>query len=138
MNVQVAMARLRRAVEDRAPGAYVLTVTDDGRPHCVHADVRWDGETLGADVGEQTAGNASRRPQVSLLFPQRDADDYSLIVDGAAVIEETEGGRRVLVTPTRAVLHRNAPSPDPASSCSADCVPLLVSVTRLELPTRRA
>lgn len=138
MNVQIALARLRAAVSERGPGAYVLTVTDDGRPHCVHADVGWEGERLSAAAGEQTAGNASRRPQVSLLYSLQGTDVYSLIIDGTAAVETTEGGQRLLVTPTRAVLHRNAPPSDPASSCSADCVPLLVSVTPVEPPHRLA
>jgi hypothetical protein len=55
----------------------------------------------------------------------RTEGDYSLIVDGTATVESSDGGQRVGVTPTRAVLHRPAAVPDPSSSCTADCVPLL-------------
>jgi hypothetical protein len=137
MNVQVALARLRSAVTERGAGAYVLTVTGDGRPHSVHTDVRWDGDGLVADAGEQTAANAAARPQVSVLYPLRDPGDYSLIVDGTVVVESSERGHRLRVTPTRAVLHRNAPPPDPMSSCTADCVPILVT-SALSFPRRSA
>jgi hypothetical protein len=124
MSVPVPMLRLRVAVEDRGPSAYLLTVSDDGTPHAVHAPVRWEDETIVVDVGKRSAANASARPSVSLLFAVRGEGDNSLIVDGTAVVASTDGGRHVRVTPTRAVLHRPAVVSDPSSSCSADCVPL--------------
>src|SRR5262249_35084260 len=105
--------------------AYVLTVSDDARPHAVHAAVQWEGAVLAAEVGRRSATNAQARPGVSLLFPVRSEGDYSLVVDGTDVVETTEGGQGLLVTPTKAVLHRPAAVPDPTSSCTADCVPLL-------------
>ena len=57
---------------------------------------------------------------VSLLYPVRSEGDYSLIVDG----------RRLCITPTKAVLHRPATAPDPASLCAADCVPLVGARSR--------
>jgi hypothetical protein len=122
MSIPVALERLQAAVEERGVHAYVLTVSDDGRPHAVHSPVRWEGDSLIADVGRRSAANASARPSVSLLFSVRGDADYSLIVDGTATVE----GHRLLLTPTGAVLHRPAPAPDPAASgCAADCVPLL-------------
>jgi hypothetical protein len=67
---------------------------------------------------------------VSLLFPARADGDWSLIVDGTAVVAASDGGHRVAVTPTHAVLHRPAAAPDPASSCDADCVTLLPAPRR--------
>ncbi len=99
----------------------MLTVSDDGSPHAVHVAVGWDGERLVADVGAQTASNAAARATVSILCPVRYEGDYTLIVDGTAAVE----GRHVAIAPTRAVLHRPAAVLDPASSCAADCVPLL-------------
>ena len=126
MSIPVSLETLRAASEERGPGAYVLTVSDDGRPHAVHAAVRWEGAVLAAEVGRRSATNAQARPGVSLLFPVRSDGDYSLIVDGTAVVEGTEDGQRMLVTPTKAVLHRPAAVPlDPTSACTADCVPLL-------------
>ena len=126
MSVPVALERLRAALEERGNGAYVLTVSEDGHPHAVHARVRWQDDVLAAEVGRRSAGNAAARPSVSLLYPVRSGDDYSLIVDGTAAVTSSGDGALLLVTPVRAVLHRPAPSPDPASSpCDADCVPLL-------------
>jgi hypothetical protein len=87
--------------------------------------VRWEGDALVAGVGKRSAANAAARPAVSLLYPVRADDDYSLIVDGSAVVESRENGQRLLITPAKAVLHRPAPAPDPTSECGADCVPLL-------------
>jgi hypothetical protein len=127
MSIPVPLERLRAALAERGASAYVLTVSDDGSPHAVHAPVRWEGDALAADVGRRSAANATARPSVSLLYPVRAADDYSLIVDGAAAVTATANGGRVLVTPRRAVLHRPAPAAADAtaSGCAADCVPLL-------------
>ncbi len=131
MSVPVPLDRLRAAIAERGPGAYVLTVADDGRPHAVHAPVRWEGDVLIADVGRRSAANAGARPSLSLLYPVRSDGDYSLIVDGTAAVASSDGAPRLVVTPTRAVLHRPAPAPDrTASTCDADCVPLLPTTTR--------
>jgi hypothetical protein len=125
MSIAVSLEGLRAALAERAPGAYFLTVTDDGRPHAVHVAVTWSGAALATEVGKRTAANAAARPAVSLIFPVRAADDYSLIVDGTAAVQAGGDGRRLLVTPTKAVLHRPAAMPNPEASCSDDCVPLL-------------
>jgi hypothetical protein len=126
----VPLERLRAAVEERGGHAYLLTVSEDARPHAVHGSVRWQGDVLAADVGKRSAANAAVRPSVSLLYPVRRDGDYSLIVDGTARVASREDGHRLLSTPTRAVLHRPAAAPDPASSCAADCVPILPSTGR--------
>jgi Pyridoxamine 5'-phosphate oxidase len=128
MSIPVSLDRLRAAIAERAASAYVLTVSDDGRPHAVHAPVRWEGDALAADVGRRTAANAAARPGVSLLYGVRADGEYSLIVDGTAAVARAGDGQRLLVTPTKAVLHRPAPAPDPANAaCDADCKPLLRS-----------
>lgn len=131
MSIPVALEELRAALAERPSSAYLLTVSDDGRPHAVHVALAWDGDRLAADVGRRTAANAAARPTaVSLVFPVRTPDDYSLIVDGSAQVAAAvaDGGdRRVLVSPTKAVLHRPAAAPDPSSACGSDCVPLLDS-----------
>jgi hypothetical protein len=131
MSIPISLERLRAAVAERGPSAYVLTVSDDGRPHAVHAPIRWQGDVLALDVGRRTAANAAARPAVSLLFSTRSDDDYSLIVDGSAAVVSDADAHRLLVTPTKAVLHRPAPAPDPTTaSCGADCVPLHSATTR--------
>jgi len=125
MSIPVPLERLRAAIAERGATAYLLTVTEDGRPHAVHGAVRWDGDVLTTDVGKRTAANVGARSGVSLLFPVRSPGDYSLIVDGTAVVVTSGDTRTVRITPTKGVLHRPAPSPDPNAPCADDCVPLL-------------
>ncbi|HUG37688.1 MAG TPA: pyridoxamine 5'-phosphate oxidase family protein [Candidatus Limnocylindrales bacterium] len=126
MNVDVAMDRLRAAIDKRGTGAYVITVSDDARPHAVYLDLVWeDGRLVAEGIGATTAANATARPNISLLFPVKADADYTLFVDGPAVVESREGARRLVVTPVRAVFHRPGPPSDPASSCSSDCMPIL-------------
>ena len=129
MTIPVSLADLRAAIAERGGAAYLLTVSDDQRPHAVHTPVRWEGDALAADVGKRTAANAASRPVVSLLFPVRSEGDYSLIVDGTAVVDQQPDGHRVRITPSKAVLHRAAAVPDPAAACGADCVPLIPATT---------
>jgi hypothetical protein len=124
MSIPVPLTDLRVAVAERGGQAYLLTVSDDLRPHAVRAPVRWQGDVLVVDGGAHSTANAAARPSVSLLCPARRADDYSLIIDGTAIVA-TADRPRLLITPSRAVLHRRAARPDPAAPCGADCVPLL-------------
>ena len=127
MTIRVELRRLESVARERGTAAYVLTVNDAGAPHVVHAEIVVDAARLIAVVGARTADNARRRPRVSLLYPARDAANYSLIVDGLATIDATADGTRLLVSPTRAVLHRPAPAPDPsASPCGSDCIPIVL------------
>ena len=131
MSVPVALDRLRAAVAERGGHAYVLTVSDDGRPHAVHGAVAWRDDGLVADVGRRSAANATARSSVSLLFPVRHEGDYSLIVDGVATVAVDGDAHRLVVTPTAAVLHRPAPARESStSSCEADCVPLVPGTRR--------
>jgi hypothetical protein len=130
MSIPVPLETLRAAIAERGDSAYLLTVTDDARPHAVHTALRWEGDLLVTEVGKRTAANVAARATVSLLYPVRVAGDYSLIIDGTAVVAADDGDQRVLVTPIKAVLHRAAITPDPSSSCDADCVPLLRPPTR--------
>jgi hypothetical protein len=129
MSVPVPLERLRAALTERGESAYLLTVADDARPHAVHVPVRWQGDRLSTEVGKRSAANVAARPSVSLLYPVRADGEYSLIVDGTAVVAAHGDGHQVLITPTKAVLHRPAVAPDPAASCGADCVPLLPAST---------
>ena len=135
MNVEMALDRLERVIADRGAGAYVLTVTGDGRPHAVYLDVTWEGGRLVASgIGTTTAANATARPNVSLLFPVGAAADYTLFVDGPATVEGGGDARRLVVTPTRAVFHRPGAPRDPASSCTSDCMPILRAPTWVAPP----
>jgi hypothetical protein len=123
MSIPVALEQLRNETRKFALAPYLLTVSDDARPHAVAVTATWDGDVLVMEVGKRTAANAVARPNVSLLWAPNEPGSYSLIVDGAAA---AAGDARVAVTPTRAVLHRPAATPDAAKpGCSADCVPIL-------------
>lgn len=90
---------------------YLLTVSDDGRPHLLALRPQVVGSgverALRFDAGGGRAcRNATSRPQVSLVFPPAEhSDGYSLVVDGDAVVDDAA----VDVRPTWAVLHRPAP-----------------------------
>jgi hypothetical protein len=95
---------------------YLVSVSDDGRPHLVslHPSVVGDGDDrrLRFATGTGRAGrNPRQRPSVTLVFPPAaHSDGFSLVVDGDATFEWTpsEAGT-VDVRPTWAVLHRPAP-----------------------------
>ena len=90
---------------------YLLTVTDDSRPHllALTPSVHGDGaeRVLRFDAGGGKAcRNAGARPSVSVVFPpSAHSAGMSLVVDGHARVE----GDLVDVVPTWAVLHRKAP-----------------------------
>ena len=107
--------RLHEEVARYGSSPYLLTVSDDGRPHATAVTVTWDGAALVAVVGRRSAANAKDRPEVSLLWPPVDAEGFSLIIDGAAEVD----GERVSVRPAAAVLHRQR-----ADGPGSDCVRL--------------
>jgi hypothetical protein len=137
MSISVELERVQAEAALRGSGAFLLTVTDDGRPHVVAVTVGWDGAELVMSAGRTSVGNAGARPGVSLLWPPIEAGGYSLIVDGeAAATPDPDGeGGRVTVALTRAVLHRPATAGadgadgaeaagDGATACGSDCVRL--------------
>lgn len=86
------------------PWGYLVTVRDDGRAQSLAVPTRYVDGALVATVGRGTAANAVARPNVTLLFPGPTGEDFSLIVDGDATVDDDQ----LAVTPTWAVLHRPA------------------------------
>jgi hypothetical protein len=123
MSVPVDVTELGAHVAERGTLAYVLTVSDDGRPHAVSVRVTADGGRFECGAGNRTAANAAARPLVSLLWAARDDDDYSLIVDGEASVQTVDGEKRLVVTATRAILHRTVPA-EAGVGRANDCVQL--------------
>lgn len=122
MSIPVDLTALDGEMVGR-PFCYLLTVSDDARPHAVAVQPVLTDGALVAEAGGRTRGNADARPSVSLVFPPVEPDGYSLIVDGTAVTDDT----RVSIEPTRAVLHRPAPAPlgdTDTGACGSDCVEL--------------
>jgi hypothetical protein len=111
--------RLRSAVRTRASAPYLLTVTRDGRPHSAPATVTWEDELAVTPVPRTWAAAAAAGfCHVTLLWPPAEPGGYSLIADGAAVCRPAGAGLALVVTVTRAVLHRRGASP--AGDGSAD------------------
>jgi hypothetical protein len=127
MSIAVELAELRAAIDDTDRAPFLLTVSDDGRPHSVAVAATWSGDELELPVGNRTLANAAARPLVCLIWPAREPDGYTLIVDGdvTATRGTGAGDNAVRVRPTRAVLHRPAAGPTD-SACGADCVPVAV------------
>jgi hypothetical protein len=122
MSVKVDLAALAETMADYGQ-AYLLTVSDDQRPHAVAVRPEVQGEALAVHrLGGRTLANLAERPEVTLLFPPREEGGYSLIVDGRATV--TSDG--AVVAPSHAVLHRPSDHSDtPADgSCGNDCVPV--------------
>ena len=123
----VGLERLRDEVTTFGATPYLLTVTDDGRPHAVSASVSWEGDELVMPAGRTSARNAAGRDEVTLLWAPVERGGYSLIVDGLATVRETgEDARTITFRPAKAVLHRSAPAPQPGG-CAHDCVTVLPS-----------
>ncbi|MDP9072825.1 MAG: pyridoxamine 5'-phosphate oxidase family protein [Actinomycetota bacterium] len=120
MSVPVDLSGLRDEVDRYGLEPYLITVSDDGRPHAVAVAVVWDGELMSTGAGSRTASNVADRPAVSLLWPPVDDGGYSLIVDGRA--HSDPNGGRILVEPVKAVLHRRR-----AGGQGSDCVTVLAS-----------
>lgn len=90
---------------------YLLTVSEGERAHLLALRP----ETVGSGAerrlrfdagGGRACRNAVDRPNVTLVFPPVDhSKGMSLVVDGTAVVD----GSMIDVSPTRAVLHRQAP-----------------------------
>ncbi|MBY0441581.1 MAG: pyridoxamine 5'-phosphate oxidase family protein [Mycobacteriaceae bacterium] len=124
---KVDFPRLAAALRDYR-FAYLLTVDDNSRVHTVAVEPVLADQTLDVGlIGEHTRKNLASRSTVTLLWPPSQLNGYSLIVDGRAELSRHAPGDqavRLSVTPTRALLHRNA---DPQSAavaegCRHDCV----------------
>ena len=108
---------IRQQIAEFGDRAYLVTVTDDQRPHVVSAVVRLGGDHLVVGAGRRTRANLAARPMVTLLWPPvTDDGEYSLLVDGTVdlpIAEECD----VAITPTSAVLHRVAGAAGDGPNC---------------------
>ena len=105
MSVTVALDDLAAQIGRFGATAFLLTTSDDGRPHpaSVRVSAHPDG-TLRAPAGRRTSANATARRGVTLLWAGPRDDGFALLVDGTAVLDEAG----VVITPTSAILHKLA------------------------------
>ncbi|WP_148614298.1 pyridoxamine 5'-phosphate oxidase [Nocardioides rubriscoriae] len=105
MSIPVAVDRLGETLADFDAGFLLTTSGTDGRVKAVSVAPILDGAVLRAAApGRGSLANVAANPVVTLLYPPRTAPDFSLLVDGTAVVE----GDDVVITPTGAVLHKQA------------------------------
>ena len=120
MSIQVGLDDVREQVEACGSYAYLLTVTDDGRPHAVSLRPEWDGDVLIVRPGQRTMANAERSPEVSLLWPVSGRDGFALFVNGRAEVRTEGGSASLAVKPASAVLHK---TPEGAGD-EPGCIPV--------------
>lgn len=117
VSVSVAFDELRARSAEFGDVAFLLTVTDDRRPHVVSVRVAWERDELVAGAGRTTAANVAGQPTVSVLWSPPAHGDYSLIVDGTAEVQARDETSVVVIQPSRAVLHRVANADGDGPSC---------------------
>jgi hypothetical protein len=130
MSVPVTLDRLRAEIDTFRSAPYLLTVSEDARPHAVSVVVSWRDDQLVMGAGNRSMANASVRPDVSLLWPPNEPGGFSLIVDAtvSSTVGTGAGDNVITVEPTRAVLHRAAVDGDADGSAGgSDCTPVFRS-----------
>ena len=120
MSIRVDLDEVREQVAACRSCAYLLTVTEDGRPHAVSLLPEWQGDELIVRAGARTSANAERGPEVSLLWPVSGRDGFALFVNGRAEVRIDGDSATVAVKPTSAVLHK---TPEGAGD-EPGCIPI--------------
>lgn len=86
MSIPVDLSKLPE-VMGRHRFAYVLSASERGAPHALAVTaVPQGGELVVNESGRRTRDNDQQRPDVALVWPPQSESDYSLIVDGQAVV----------------------------------------------------
>jgi hypothetical protein len=113
----ISTARMQGEIDRYGRIAYLLTIGDDGRPHCTAVVTSWIADALVATAGRQSLANAAARPNVTLLWPPPTWGAHSLILDAEATTRLSHDGVQLIeFQPVRVVRH---PTPDPAGGTSA-------------------
>ncbi|MGA2529890.1 MAG: pyridoxamine 5'-phosphate oxidase family protein [Acidimicrobiales bacterium] len=120
MTVPVGLDQLRSEAAKYGDAPYLLTVSDNGRPHAVSVRVSWADGELKLPGGTRSRANATARPEVSLLWPAFEDGGFSLIVDGSALVDDGQ----IAIRPISAVLHRSLGTGG-ADHAGAECRPVL-------------
>jgi hypothetical protein len=93
VSIKVELGEVQAVAAQQMGFAYLLTVSDDATPHLVAITPAFGDGEITCDAGKTSCRNIGVRPNVSLLWPPLAREDYSLIVDGNATVDET--GRRL-------------------------------------------
>jgi nitroimidazol reductase NimA-like FMN-containing flavoprotein (pyridoxamine 5'-phosphate oxidase superfamily) len=117
LSIKVELEELHDQVAACGSYAFLLTVSDDGRPHAVSLRVAWDGDALVGAPGPRTVANAERSPEVSLLWPQSGRAGFTLFVNGRAEVRADGESSRVAIKPATAVLHKTPEGEVDAPGC---------------------
>lgn len=102
VTVPVGLDQVRAEAAKYGDTPYLLTVSEDGRPHAVSVRVGFEEGEITMPGGNRSRANASARPEVTLLWPTAEDGGFTLIVDGSASVE----GEQISVRPVAAILHR--------------------------------
>ena len=104
MSVKVELTELAEAM-GRHDYAF-LVCTGDERPHVLAVRPRLEADGVVVErIGTTASRLVAAHPGVTLVFPPREPDGRSLLVDGS-VVSASDG--QLVVAPTGAVLHRPA------------------------------
>jgi len=117
LSIPVELDQVRDQVAASGSYAFLLTVTDDGRPHAVSLVPEWDGDELVCAPGPRTVANAERGGEVSLLWPVSSRAGFTLFVNGQAEVRVDGESKKVAIKPTSAVLHKTPEGEAQAPGC---------------------
>ncbi len=120
MTVPADPADLASQITHHGDSAQLVTVSPAGRPHVVAVLVSRAGEELNVPAGTKTRANVVANPSVTLLFPPPPGGEYTLVVDGDAVVSP---GETLTIRPSSALLHRVAHATGDGPRCYAVEVP---------------
>ena len=117
MSIPVELHEVKEQVAACGSYAFLLTVTEDGRPHAVSLRPEWDGDELICSPGARTVANAERGGEVSLLWPVSGRAGFTLFVNGPAEVRVDGESKKVAVKPASAVLHKTPEGDADAPGC---------------------
>lgn len=119
MSVRVELDSLWERIGEVGTRAYLVTVTPESTPHVVSVVVDRVDDHLAVGAGRRTRANLATNPALTLLWPPAADPAYSLVVD-ATFVADLDGGERIALDPTSAVLHKVAG----VGGDGPNCVPL--------------
>ena len=121
MSKSVEFSDVAAHVDHYGPLASLVSVGADATPHIGTVLVETADDSIGVRIGSTTRGNMQAHPAVTLAW-LRDGDDYQLILDGTATVDDEVGADGLYaarIRVDRGILHRVAGRPEAGPSCMA-------------------